>query len=71
MAVWAIAWAGSKPIASLIDGSLAGTFLGLRGTGMLLALPALIPALVLLCLPERVEKIKIRANAEPALQLVH
>ena len=24
MAAWAVAWAGSKPIASLVDGSLAG-----------------------------------------------
>jgi predicted MFS family arabinose efflux permease len=69
MAVWAIAWAGSKPIASLVDGSLAGTFFGLKGTGILLALPALLPALVLLCLPKRVEKIRARAKA--VLQPVH
>jgi MFS family permease len=68
MAVWAIAWAGSKPIASLIDGSLAG-LIGLQLTGVLLALPALAPAFVLLCMPERVEK--IRAYAEPVLQAAH
>jgi MFS family permease len=50
MAVWAIAWAGSKPIASLVDGSLASV-IGVRPTGILLALPALIPAVVLLCWP--------------------
>jgi predicted MFS family arabinose efflux permease len=50
MAVWAIAWAGSKPIASLVDGSLAGT-IGVRDTGILLALPTLVPALVMLCWP--------------------
>jgi MFS family permease len=50
MAIWAIAWAGSKPIASLVDGSLAGV-IGVRHTGILLALPALVPALVLLCWP--------------------
>lgn len=47
MAVWAIAWAGSKPVASLADGLLAGR-LGLRWTGFLLAVPALIPVLVLI-----------------------
>ncbi len=46
MAIWAIAWAGSKPLASLTDGFLATT-LGVRWTGVLLALPALIPFLVL------------------------
>lgn len=50
MAAWAVAWAGSKPIASLIDGSLAGP-IGLRLTGVLMALPAAIPALVLICWP--------------------
>jgi predicted MFS family arabinose efflux permease len=42
MAVWAIAWAGSKPLASLTDGSLAG-LIGVRATGFLLAVPAFIP----------------------------
>jgi MFS family permease len=50
MAAWAVAWAGSKPIASLTDGSLAG-LIGVRATGILLAAPALIPALVLILLP--------------------
>src|SRR5579862_9342550 len=58
MAIWAVAWAGSKPLASLVDGLLA-TFIGasLAGalslditgvqiTGLLLAIPALIPALL-------------------------
>jgi MFS family permease len=49
MAVWAIAWAGSKPLASLIDGALAGT-VGLRWTGFLLTLPALMPITVLILL---------------------
>jgi hypothetical protein len=49
MAVWAIAWAGSKPVASLADGLLAGR-LGLKWTGFLLAMPALIPVLVLVAL---------------------
>ena len=50
MAVWAIAWAGSKPVASLSDGLLAGG-IGIRWTGVLLALPALMPIAVLLALP--------------------
>jgi MFS family permease len=50
MAVWAIAWAGSKPLASLTDGLLAST-VGVRGTGVLLALPALVPIAVLLLAP--------------------
>ena len=49
MAVWAIAWAGSKPLASLSDGLLAD-WLGLKWDGVLLALPALIPFLVLITL---------------------
>ena len=51
MAAWAVAWAGSKPIASLTDGSLAGV-IGVRATGILLAAPALLPALVLVLLPQ-------------------
>lgn len=50
MAAWAVAWAGSKPIASLTDGSLAG-LIGVRPTGILLAAPALLPALILILLP--------------------
>ena len=42
MAVWAIAWAGSKPLASFADGSLAG-FVGIQLTGIILALPAFVP----------------------------
>ncbi len=50
MAVWAIAWAGSKPLASLTDGLLAG-LIGVRWTGVVLALPALIPIAVLIFAP--------------------
>lgn len=49
MAVWAIAWAGSKPVASLADGWLAGKA-GLRWTGFILTVPALIPVTVLIVL---------------------
>ena len=51
MAVWAVAWAGSKPLASLMDGSLPSA-IGIRPTGVLLAVPALIPILVLIFLPK-------------------
>lgn len=50
MAAWAVAWAGSKPIASFADGVLA-SHIGLQFTGVLLALPALAPAVVLLLFP--------------------
>jgi predicted MFS family arabinose efflux permease len=50
MAIWAIAWAGSKPLASLSDGYLATT-LGVREAGILLALPVIIPLLGLLLWP--------------------
>ena len=46
MAVWAIAWAGSKPLASLFDG-LLGSLIGPQWTGLILATPALIPLLVI------------------------
>jgi predicted MFS family arabinose efflux permease len=46
MAIWAIAWAGSKPIASLVDGSAAG-LIGYRATGILLALPVFAPLIYL------------------------
>jgi MFS family permease len=46
MAIWAIAWAGSKPLASLTDGVLAA-LIGVRPTGMLLALPAFMPIAIL------------------------
>jgi MFS family permease len=42
MAVWAIAWAGSKPFASLTDGVAAGK-IGVQATGVLMAVPAVLP----------------------------
>lgn len=50
MAVWAMAWAGSKPFASLTDGAL-GSWIGLKWSGLLLALPALIPFVVIMLEP--------------------
>jgi MFS family permease len=40
MGLWAVAWAGSKPVASLADGLLAN-HVGVRWTAMILALPAI------------------------------
>jgi MFS family permease len=51
MAVWAIAWAGSKPFASLIDGAL-GSSIGPQWTGLILAAPAFIPITVIVLLPK-------------------
>lgn len=50
MAVWAIAWAGSKPFASLMDGAL-GNWIGPQWTGLILAAPALIPFMVIMLEP--------------------
>lgn len=52
MAAWATAWAGVKSLATLTDWSLAGV-IGLPSTGVLMALPALIPALVLVFSPQQ------------------
>jgi MFS family permease len=52
MALWAVAWAGSKPIASLADGWLASS-LGVRSTALILAAPAFLIAVLELCMGER------------------
>jgi predicted MFS family arabinose efflux permease len=49
MALWAVAWAGTKPIASLADGWLASQ-LGLQWTAAILAIPAASIAVIELCL---------------------
>lgn len=54
MALWAIAWAGTKPIASLLDGWLA-TVLSVRLAGLILISPAVIMAVSEICLPRRVK----------------
>jgi predicted MFS family arabinose efflux permease len=48
MGLWAVAWAGSKPVASLADGLLAN-HLGVRVTAMILALPAIGIAVLEMC----------------------
>lgn len=51
MALWAIAWAGSKPLASLADGWLASHFDVMRA-GLMLATPALAVAATEMWLPK-------------------
>jgi predicted MFS family arabinose efflux permease len=68
MAVWAIAWAGSKPLASLADGLLAGG-IGVRWTGVLLALPALIPIIIMILAPavgRRLAQPRFRGSHAPS-----
>jgi MFS family permease len=47
MALWAVAFLGLRPVASLIDGGLASLF-GVRVAGVVLTLPVLAAAAVLL-----------------------
>jgi Na+/melibiose symporter-like transporter len=64
MAVWAIAWAGSKPLASITDGLLAG-LIGVRPTGILLALPAFLPIAVLAGLAWKSKRADGRGPSSP------
>jgi MFS family permease len=62
MALWAVAWAGTKPIASLLDGWLA-TVLSVRLAGIILIMPALVLAMLELYLPPGVkERLKKRTG---------
>ena len=54
MGLWTVAWAGSKPIASIIDGSLP-SLVGIRITGVLLASPTFLPIIVLIFCPSIVQ----------------
>ncbi len=65
MAVWAIAWAGSKPIASFFDG-LLGSHVGVAWTGLILATPAIIPMCALVVVKTLGAK---RPVPTPVLQL--
>jgi predicted MFS family arabinose efflux permease len=61
-ALWAIAWAGTKPFASLLDGWLA-SHIGIVSTSIVLATPALTIALCELLLPEGAKRdINLRAE---------
>jgi MFS family permease len=75
MALWAIAWAGSKPLASLADGLLA-SHIGVFRTGMILAAPAMTIALLELFLrPQRRARLKSYAStfkkSHPAFQPIN
>lgn len=65
MAVWAIAWAGSKPLASLADGEL-GSWIGPQWTGLILAMPAIPPILVIVLLPKLVAALVEKATTANA-----
>jgi predicted MFS family arabinose efflux permease len=52
MALWGVAWAGTKPVASLLDGLLA-SHIGVGWTAVVLALPAVSIAMAEICLSER------------------
>jgi MFS family permease len=55
MALWAVAWAGSKPLASLMDGWFASNF-GVRWAGLLLTAPAMMVAALELLLANNVKQ---------------
>jgi MFS family permease len=61
-ALWAIAWAGTKPIASIVDGWLAGT-IGIWPAVVFLVLPAAALAACELWLPQQ-----LRASAKTNLK---
>ncbi len=52
MAMWSVAFLGLRPLASLVDGTIAGT-LGVRAAGVFLAIPALVAAAVIVRLRDR------------------
>ena len=62
MGLWAICWAGSKPIASFVDGWLASTFHHLWIAAVVLAVPAVLVAGAEVALPP-VAKVWLRERA--------
>jgi len=63
MALWAICWAGAKPIASLVDGWLASVVPHLWIAAAFLALPAVLLAGAEIVLPRKAkESIRRRAK---------
>jgi MFS family permease len=52
MALWSVAFLGLRPIASFLDGVIAGAF-GVRVAGVVLALPALVVAALIVRLRDR------------------
>jgi hypothetical protein len=43
MALWSIAFLGVRPVASIVDGAVAGAF-GVRAAGVVMSVPALLGA---------------------------
>jgi predicted MFS family arabinose efflux permease len=73
MALWAIAWAGSKPLASITDGWFASTY-GIRWAVAVVAGPALLLSLLELCLPDSWKahvKHQLAGSDAPARHQVH
>lgn len=60
MALWSVGFMGLRPIASITDGAIAGTF-GVRVAGVALALPALAAVLAILLLAKRGRHTKLAA----------
>jgi Transmembrane secretion effector len=63
MGLWAVAWAGSKPFASLLDGLLP-SIIGVQLTGVAMAIPALLPPLVLILMPDAGRRVTNKRSAE-------
>ena len=55
MALWSIAFIGSRPLASLVDGALASAF-GVRAATLVLSAPALLAAAGMLARARRIER---------------
>jgi MFS family permease len=75
MALWAVAWAGSKPLASITDGWLA-SHLGIFHAGMILAAPALVVALLELFLRTEAkdwlkDRMRTFNRSHPAMSSAH
>jgi MFS family permease len=62
MALWSVAFLGLRPVASLLDGTLAHVF-GVRVAGVVLATPAILVALVLLAGPDVRARMRARASS--------
>lgn len=63
MGLWAVAWAGSKPFASLLDGLLP-SLISVRVTGVVMAIPALLPPLVLVLMPNVARRVIYNRSAQ-------
>lgn len=60
MALWGVAWAGTKPIASLIDGAVASQF-GITAAAVILVIPAFTIGMAEICLT-KAQKDRLKAR---------